>query len=156
MSHIISKKIRIPLEQHPDYAGESLWADQISKNIYQIKNIPIFAYGINFDDRVRVEEDEEGILQVTEVVKQSDHRTVRVLFLDNKSGEENYARLKEWKGKGIGSEQWNDTLYSLNVTPARDYEKFLDVLDIYEEQGLIAFELTGEWEGNFDGTSCDS
>ena len=153
MSEVISKKVRIPLDNHSEYAGESLWADLISKDIYQIKNIPTFAYGINFNDRVRVKEDDDGILQVTEVVKRSEHKTVRVMFLDGKSGDENFSRLKGWKGEGIGSEQWNDNLYTLNVTPKRDYEDFLNLLDEHRQNGTIDYELAGEWDGNFDGTS---
>jgi len=153
MNSRVTHKIRFPLGNHPSgYGGELLWADKISNNTYQLKNIPIFAYGVNFDDEVLVEEDEDGVLQVIEKVKSSKHHTIRVFFIDKQSGDSNFARLKEFKGEGIGSEQWDDDLYSLNVTPSRDYEAFIEVLNHYQDIGVIEYELAGEWSGGFDGS----
>ncbi len=91
MSDRITHKIRIDLPEHPaEYAGESVWADLIENDIYEIINIPIFAYGINFKDHVRVVETEDGILQVEEVVKKSEYHTIRVFFIDDKSGDKTF------------------------------------------------------------------
>jgi hypothetical protein len=153
MNSRVTHKIRFPLDGHPSgYGGESLWADKISENTYQLKNIPIFAYGVNFDDVVLVKEDEDGVLQVIEKVESSNHHTIRVFFVDEQSGDSNFSRLKQFKGEGIGSEKWNDDLYALNVTPTRDYEAFIEVLNHYQDLGAIEYELAGEWSGGFDGS----
>lgn len=153
MDSRISHKIRFPLDEHPSgYGGESLWADKVSNNIYQLKNIPFFAYGVNFNDQVLVEEDEYGVLQVIKVLQTSKYHTIRVFFVDNKSGKENYDRLKNFKGEHVGLEQWNDDLYAINVTPSRDYEEVIDVLEYHQGKGILEYELSGEWDGGFDGS----
>lgn len=153
MTEVITKKIRIDLPNHPaDIAGESFWADLVTANTFRIKNSPFFAYGVNYLDLVLVEERTSGILEVTKVIERSGHRAVRVFFIDNKTAKENYAQLLEFKGEGVGAERWNDTLFSLNVTPERDYELFIKKLEEQQELGIIEFELCGEWDGNFDGT----
>ena len=157
MNKVVTKKIRFPLDNHHSgYAGESVWADLIEDSVYQIKNIPVFAYGVNFDDHVLVEEDEDGILQVQKVIKRSSHHSLRVYFIDGKTGDENFQRLKKLKGTGVGSEKWDDELFAVNVTPSRDYEAFIDTLHFYQAQGVLEYELSGEWEGNFDGSESES
>lgn len=57
MNETLSKKIRFDLHAHPaGHAGESLWADHIMGNIYEVRNIPVFAYGVNYKDLVKVKE----------------------------------------------------------------------------------------------------
>ena len=153
MPEVITKKIRIDLPKHPaDIAGESFWADLVTENTFRIKNPPFFAYGVNYLDLVLVEGNASGTLEVKKVIERSGHRAVRVFFIDNKSAEENYTRLLEFKGDGVGAERWNDALFSLNVTPESDYERLVKKLEEQQEQGILEFELCGEWEGNFDGT----
>lgn len=148
-----SKKVRFDFLDHPaGYGGESLWADHLMEDLYEVRNIPVFAYGVNFRDVVRVEKDEDGTRQVKDVVRRSSYHTIRIFFIDGKTSEENFSRLKKFKGEGIGSEKWNDDLYALNVTPERDYEEFIDTLEELAEKKVIEFELSGEWKGNFDGT----
>lgn len=147
-----SKKIRFHLLNHPaGHSGESLWADHLGENLFEIRNIPIFAYGVNFLDVVTVCEDDEGVLQVKEVVRESGHHTIRVFFVDGKSSDENLNRLNDFKGENIGSEKWNDDLYALNIPPQRNYEQFITELENLESKGIIKFELSGEWGGGFDG-----
>ncbi|AWF80521.1 hypothetical protein BTJ40_06700 [Microbulbifer sp. A4B17] len=52
----------------------------------------------------------------------------------------------KFKGGGIGSDRWNDDLYALNVTPQIDYKAFIEELEELEDQGIIEFELSGEWK----------
>ncbi len=91
-------------------------------------------------------------MQACKIVERSGHHTVRVFFVDGKSAEENYRRLVEFKGEGVGSETWNNDIYALSVPPQRDYEAFVDILNQLQEKEIIEYELAGEWSGNFDGT----
>ncbi|GAB2529258.1 DUF4265 domain-containing protein [Microbulbifer agarilyticus] len=153
MSKPQSNKVRIDFDSHPSgHSGESIWADHIMEDLYEVRNIPFLAYGINYQDVVRVFELEDGTLQIKEVLRKSSHHTIRVFFVDDKSPEENYNRIMNFKGEGVGSEKWNDSMYSLNVTPERDYEEFIESLESLEDQGVIQFELAGEWSGGFDGS----
>lgn len=145
-------KIRVDLPRHSEVSGESLWADIVKDNYYEIKNIPVFAYGINYMDVVEVVDNSDGVKEVLRVVKRSGHQTVRIRFIDKKTEEENYQRLLNIKGEGVGSEKWNSNMYALNVTPERDYDKFLDELDLLERQKILEYEAAGEWEGSFDGS----
>lgn len=151
MKEIISHKVMVAFSNHPSgIASESFWADFVGDELYEIRNIPFYSYGINYQDLVSVE-DKDGILVVKEVVKRSGHHTVRVVFKDGKSAKSNYSRLIEFKGEGIGSEKLNDDFYALNVTPQRDYEEFIGILDELENKNILDYEVPGEWKGGFDG-----
>lgn len=146
-------KVRVDLPEHPVVKGESLWAESIGNALYKIKNIPIFSYGINYLDVVEASKSADGsTLEVRKVVERSGHHTVRIKFLGDNAEDQNFQKLLSIKGDGIGSEKWDSNLYALNVTPSRDYEEFIDLLEQFEKDGVLDFELAGEWEGKFDGT----
>ena len=82
-------KIVVDLPNHWATSGEAMWARPLSADLYEIRNVPFYAYGLNFEDVVRAVEpgpDEKPV--VIEVVRASGHRTIRVFFTDAVPGAE--------------------------------------------------------------------
>jgi hypothetical protein len=84
-------KVRFRLERDPDgwppVESEGVWAKPCGGSEYELDNVPWFARGVAFGDRVRVEEDQDGALWVTERVVWSGRYTVRVIPLGDGASE---------------------------------------------------------------------
>jgi Domain of unknown function (DUF4265) len=78
-------KLRFRLEQDedgwPPVASEGVWARSLPSGEYELDNVPWFARNFAFGDRVRAEEDEEGVLWIRERTAWSGRYTVRVIPL---------------------------------------------------------------------------
>ncbi len=130
------RKIKIRLERldadWPPVDVESVWATLVDreKAIYRVANIPFFAWGISFDDLVRVKE-VEGERWFREVVEWSGHSTVRVLLYEASEARRDalFARLK---ALGCGYEGSHlPQLVAVNVPPGvygPSLQAFLDSL----------------------------
>jgi len=145
-------KLHVDLPNHWSVGGESMWAKPVGENLYQLKNIPFFSYGLNYDDVVKAIADSADLKpEILEVVEVSGHQTLRVIFSDNKSKEEHIEVIKSIITKHIGYEGWNDDLFTINVTPSGNYNDLFDKLDKLESQNILSFETCEQWiEGSFD------
>jgi hypothetical protein len=154
-----SVKLRIDLPHHWEIGGESMWADDLGGNKYQIKNIPFYSYGLNFDDIVFAEaESEEFKPEIKKLIKSNGHRTLRVIFTGDKSKEENIKILESIRTEHVGFEGRSDIQFSLNITPEGDYNQVYDALEELEEKMILSFETCeARVEGSFDDeppTNC--
>src|SRR5262245_3626053 len=90
-------RIRFELEE-PDEHGwppagaETLWAQRVGDNEYEIDNIPFYVRGVSAGDIVSVSE-KEGALVFQSVLKDSGHSTIRVII---KGPEELGTTLREY------------------------------------------------------------
>jgi len=76
-------KIVVDLPNHWATGGESMWARPLGEDLFEVRNIPFYAYGLNFLDIVRaVEPSPDKKPVVLELVKSSRHKTLRVSFND--------------------------------------------------------------------------
>jgi hypothetical protein len=75
-------KVLFELEQdedgYPPASAETLWAIKVGEGLFQIDNIPFFAYGIAVNDIVSATP-EEGVFRYKEVVRPSGHSSHRVV-----------------------------------------------------------------------------
>ena len=69
------------LPEHWGTGGEAMWARPVGDDLYEIDNLPFYAYGINLGDVVRaVAPDDESKPEIQEVVEYRGHRTLRFFF----------------------------------------------------------------------------
>jgi Domain of unknown function (DUF4265) len=84
-------KVRFVLEPEnddwPPVASEGVWARPLSGDQYELDNVPWFARGVAFGDRVRARLDDDGALVVTERLEWSGRYTVRVIPLGDVAAE---------------------------------------------------------------------
>src|SRR5438046_10028757 len=96
-------KIVVDLPNHWATGGEGMWAKPLGKDLYEIRNVPFHAYGLNFGDVVRAVEpapDKKPV--VSELVRRSGHRTLRVLFSESVADGARVELLQDRKSGGEG------------------------------------------------------
>ena len=145
-------KIHVDLPNHWMVGGESLWAKPVGENLYQIKNIPFFAYGLSYDDIVvDSSEAEDEYPEIKDVHKYNGHQTIRVIFTDKKTKAEHISVIEGIRTDHIGYEGWDDDQFTFNITPLADFDEFYDKLEELEEIEMLSFETCEECvEGSFD------
>jgi len=105
---------------------ETLWAIDLSKNLYRLENSPFFAYGISWNDIVRAEFDNEGFPIFVNVVKKSGHKTIRVIA--EKDSKALPALLSDINKLGCYYEGAFSTLIVIDIPPDVELQKIAEYL----------------------------
>ncbi|HEV8589469.1 MAG TPA: DUF4265 domain-containing protein [Pyrinomonadaceae bacterium] len=150
-------KVHIDLPNHWATGGESLWALPLGNDLYEIRNTPFHAYGINWGDVVRATEDDPTLKpEVREVVRPSGNKTLRVIFDGALSQEEQDAILSSLEHLDLSWERANDHYVAIDVHPNADYHAIRDKLAEFENTGVLGYETCeARVEGSFDDSPSD-
>lgn len=145
-------KVHIDLPQHWGTGGESLWAEDLGGNLFRIRNVPFFAYDLNFADIVRATADAPELKpEVREVVERSGHRTVRVFFQETYPEEGRAELLKELNRHEAYFEGATAAHFAIDIEPSGSYESVYDQLMEWENSGFLSFETCeARVPGSFD------
>ncbi len=146
-------KIHIPLPNHWATGGESLWALPLGNNNYQIKNIPFYAYGLNYDDIVEaLPPDTNSKPIIKKLLKQNGHITIRVIFLGDIVKQDAINMMDEITAdKGSGYEGISTKYFAIDIEPDGNYDSILDKLDKLESKEIISYETCEQRiENSFD------
>jgi hypothetical protein len=134
-------KIVVDLPNHWATGGEGMWAKPLGKDLYEIRNVPFYAYGLNFGDVVRAIQpaiDKKPV--VAELVWASGHRTLRVTFTDSLAESERPELLRSLSEMKASFEGANKRYFALDIEPAGDYNAVCDRLADWEANGLLEYE----------------
>lgn len=145
-------KVYIDLPHHWATSGESMWALPLGGDLYEIRNTPFYAYGINWGDIVRADNNDPTLKpEVREVVAPSGNKTLRV-FLNKELGQaEQDAVLSSLQYLDISWERANDHYVAIDVHPESDYQAVCDKLMELEQEGTLAYETCeARGAGSFD------
>lgn len=118
------------------YALESMWVFSTQLG-YKIDNIPFYVKGFAYGDIVSAKE-LEGELYANELVKESGHSTIRILFnsIEEVSGVREYL-----KNLGCESEISDlPILVAVDIPPSVAYNNIKTYLDIGEEKDLWSYQ----------------
>lgn len=119
-----------------EYAIESAWAEKV-EGYYKLDNILFYAPEYSWGDIVNVE-DRHGELYVTELVQESGHSTVRILFSDEKDVQPTRNQLKQM---GCDSEISDvSILISVDIPPTVSYSSVKQFLETGELDGKWGYE----------------
>lgn len=141
MSEENLEKVYVELPNHWAVGGESIWAKHLEYDLYQIDNIPFYAYGLNYLDIVKVDLSDETMKPtVLSVVKYSGHNTLRITFDDTSDNEQQVKLLEELKIFKVDIERANEQYVALSIEPDEDYDSVYDKLMELEQAGLLEFE----------------
>ena len=145
-------KLHIDLPNHWATGGESLWAEELGSDLYRIRNVPFFAYGLNFYDVVRATADSPDLKpEIREVVDPSGHKTLRLLFPKSVDRDEQVKLLDSLKQHKASYERANATHVAIDVEPGGSYNDVYDQLQEWEDKGLVSFETCeARIDGSFD------
>jgi hypothetical protein len=120
--------------------GESMWAREIEGDLFAIKNLPFFAFGLNFEDVVRATPGDSGLREVRTVVRRSGHQTLRMLFPPHVRRADQQVHLDAVKCLGASFERATDRLVAVDVPPGASYDAILALLTNLEAADVAAFE----------------
>lgn len=145
-------KIYIDLPNHWAIGGESMWAKFLGDDLYQIENVPFYAYGLNYLDIVRATPDSPDLKpEIREVVKASGHRTLRVIFFKATDNAHQVTLLESLEKYQASYERADDINVAIDVKAGGDYNAVYDQLEEYIDKGFLSFETCeARIEGSFD------
>tara|TARA_A200000113_G_scaffold87731_1_gene78298 strand:- start:1666 stop:2145 length:480 start_codon:yes stop_codon:yes gene_type:complete len=116
------KPQHVKIEFHvPDEDGktniETMWAIDLGNNLYQLDNLPFYAYGISWHDKFKAEkQNEQGFAKFKEVTEKSGNKTLRLIFteedLDTRTAEQILENITEI---GCSFEGATASYYTINV-----------------------------------------
>lgn len=153
-------KIYVDLPEHWGTGGESLWAKPLGGDLYEVDNIPFYAYGINYRDIVRAVAREANLKpQVEEVVNASGHKTLRFFFAKHVSTEAQDETLNALRNIGLSYERADERYVAVDVPPNVDFSATCSELERLEAASLLEYEtceirVAGRFD--LDGTLSES
>lgn len=121
------------------FATESVWAEQVTENLFQIKNVPFYAKELSIDDVVLVEF-RSGSYYLKFVSKRSGHSTYRIFLGENVSA---VIFRKYWQPLeeiGCSYEKGQGRLIAIDVPDTTDVHKTYSLLEEGEKHGIWEFE----------------
>lgn len=145
-------KIHIDLPEHWSSGGESMWAKPLGDDLYEVRNVPFNAYGLNFADVVyAVAHSPDLKPSVIEVKKRSGHQTLRVIFEKNFPEDQRAELLKTLNKFKAFHENANNKLFAIDIELGGNYEAVYDQLQEWQNQEILSFETCDfRVEGRFD------
>ena len=134
-------KLHIDLPHHWATGGESLWAEALGNDLYRIRNVPFFAYGLNFYDIVRATADSADLKpEIRDVVEPSGHKTLRIIFPKHVSREEQIQLLDQLEEHSASYERADEKNVAIDIEPEGSYSNVYDKLEEWENAKLLSFE----------------
>lgn len=152
MTDEILKKLHIDLPHHWATGGESLWAEELGADLYRIRNVPFFAYGLNFHDVVRATADTPDLKpEIREIVTPSGHKTLRLYFVDSVGKSEQVKLLESLQNHKAYFERATEFHVAIDIEPDGSYENVCNKLMEWENAGLLSYETCeARSPGSFD------
>lgn len=134
-------KVWVELPDDEVVGGESLWANAVGPERYEIRNVPFHAYDLHFNDVVHARADKpDEKPRVLKVVSRSGHKTLRVIFPDAVSEPEQVELLGQLRDLGATYERANARLVAIDVEPTGDYQAVCEKLWALEQAGKLDYE----------------
>jgi hypothetical protein len=152
MAEEVLTKIHIGLPFHWGTGGESFWAEDLGDDLFRVRNVPFYAYGLNFFDVVRATADQPNLKpEIREVVEPGGHRTLRVSFAKSYPEDRRVELLKQLNEHQAYFEGATSSYFAIDVEPQGSYEKVCDQLTAWEDSGFLSFETCeARVPGSFD------
>lgn len=145
-------KVVVDLPNHWATGGESMWAKPLGEDLYELHNVPFYAYGLNYLDVVRAVEPAPDLIPMVErVVAPSGHRTLRVLFDADFPESKRIPLLETLSPMGAGMEGADSRYFAIDIGPDGDYDGVQAQLDSWQEEGVLGYETCEpRADGSFD------
>jgi len=145
-------KVWVGLPNHWSSGGEAMWAVALGNDLYELRNVPFQAYGLNLGDIVRATADDDGQApEIREVVRPSGHQTLRVYFETTLAEERRLELLQSLAPLAVSFERATETFFALDLAPTADIVSVQAELDMWEEQKWAVYETCDpRMPGSFD------
>ena len=150
-------KVHLDLPNHWATGGESMWAVDLGDDLYELRNVPFYAYGLNANDVVRAIALAPDLKpEVTAVVRRSGHRTLRLFFKGDVEQAKILPLLDSLAPLLVSFEGVDHFYFALDLEPGADIDRVRDVLDTWQASGWIEDETCdARVPGSFDDRPPD-
>jgi hypothetical protein len=150
-------KVHVDLPNHWATGGESMWALELGEDLYEIRNVPFFAYNLNFGDVVLATADSPDLKpEVRRVVRRSGNHTIRIIFHEEKEEATRGDLLRTLKPLSVSIERATASQFALDLEPTADVDRVREILDEWAELGWLDYETCEEQvPGSFDAAPED-
>lgn len=116
-----------------------MWAEQVTADVFALRNVPYYRYGVSYDDHVRVDTI-EGFLEMVKVVRHSGHSTYRLFCKQGFDSPKAQRALEELVDNGCDLE-WNTKCHvAVDVQPDADIHRVYELMWQNEQTGVFEFE----------------
>lgn len=137
---LVKVRVLIPEEAGwQDVEAEWFWAEPVNEGTFALRNYPLYAYGLSFDD-VFETTDLDGNHTLSKVVSRGGHSTYRIIASKGVDQPEVQSVLEKLKSMGCDFEIGNRVHLALDVPPATSIMAVYEVLENSEASGLFEFE----------------
>lgn len=137
---LVKVRVAIPDDSGWELESEGLWAKNISPGVFELRNIPFYAYGLSCEDHVTAEPDEHGQMYVKVVLERGGHSTYRVFSRTGFEVAPIKKIIEELEFLGCEFEFANPKHLAVDVPPRVDVYAVYEVLEKGETAGLFEFE----------------
>ncbi len=135
-------RVVVPFDHHwKDVDAEVLWAVPVGESRFAIRNVPFYAYGLNWGDVVRAvayDGDEDPVVERVE--SESGHQTVRVFMDDEVAETKSVGMLESLERFNATYERHSGGFIAIDIPPDGDFDGVFDQLEAWEAEGLLGFE----------------
>jgi hypothetical protein len=136
------EKVYFPLDQEDESAftpaaGEDLWCQPVTDNLFIVDNIPFFVRDVSLEDEIMAER-RDGTLTFVSVVKPSRNSTIHIFV---KQAEIKQQIKEKLESMSCGVEVMERLpLFAVSMPATAPTEEIFQYLDQCDEDGLIGFE----------------
>ncbi|MBV8370221.1 MAG: DUF4265 domain-containing protein [Candidatus Eremiobacteraeota bacterium] len=135
----------------PPVNSEVVWAIPLPHG-FEIDNIPFYAYGVAYQDKVAARPAGDDMLTFDGVLARSGHSTYRVKCAESPEDIAACNRLlRALESEGCGHEGAHGGLYAIDVPPGVDVHRIFALLEEAEKEGGLTFE-----EGYYYRPGCET
>jgi len=134
-------KVRISLTPAVGWAdSELVWAEWLEPDIYQVWNVPFFAYNVNIADVVRCSADHDGVPLVQEILRRSGSQTLRLHFAAHAPDAEIERLLALVTARGGVVEKGQRTFWAVGFRSLIALERFAAGIAEAQAQGVLRLD----------------
>jgi hypothetical protein len=134
-------KVFVDLPDDDARGAESMWAKQVGQSLYQVRNVPFYAFDLHFNDIVKAVPDGPGRKpRIIRVVKASGHKTLRVIFPADTPESRQVDMLSQLLPSGATYERATARMVAIDVAPDGHYQAVCDQLWAWEQEGFLWYE----------------
>jgi uncharacterized protein DUF4265 len=131
-------KVHIDLTGSSETGGESMWAEPLGDDLYELRNTPFYAYSLNCLDVVHAVAASPHLKpSIVGVARRSGHRTLWVTFADGVSIDDCIAfatRVNEWYAY---FEHAKGRYFAIDVEPRGNYDAVREQLGQWIRTGVV-------------------
>jgi hypothetical protein len=133
--------ISAELKEEKRFAEATFHAKRLGNDLYELRRAPAGIPTLNYGDVVRaVRIEGRAHPLITELVKSSGHRAIRMFFLNKTSDHERQDVFTKLDELGVPYKMGPKDFYVLDVSPEKDYSAICEYLESQKENGLLKYE----------------